>query len=74
MKLRTLRQLKGLTQEQLALKSGVHQVTISRYERGMASALPRHREALEKALGVVGIVDWDDDDDPENIVFTRRRP
>jgi transcriptional regulator with XRE-family HTH domain len=53
MKLRTARVVKGMTQTQLAAKSGVPQQFISRLERGDASN-PAHRAvmAICRALGV----------------------
>jgi len=47
--IRTIRRKKGLTQQQLGHKAGVTWEMVSRYERGLSSALPR-LEILGKAL------------------------
>jgi transcriptional regulator with XRE-family HTH domain len=47
--IRTIRKKQGLTQEQLGQKTGVTWEMVSRYERGLSSALPR-LEDIGKAL------------------------
>lgn len=47
-----VRQAKGLTQEQLSELSGVHRVTIARFETGTASPNLKTIERLAEALGV----------------------
>jgi mRNA interferase RelE/StbE len=51
-RLAEVRQLKGMTQEQLAAVSGVHRVTIARIETGEASPLAETLKRLADALGV----------------------
>ena len=47
-----VRKAKGFTQESLAKRSGVHRVSIARYETGKASPNLRTLERLSDALGV----------------------
>lgn len=46
------RRAKGLTQAELAAKSGVHRVTIARLERGKGSPNAKTLKRLAAALGV----------------------
>ena len=50
--LRELRQEKGLSQEGLAEKAGLHRTYISQIERGIKSRSLRSLEQLAQALGV----------------------
>lgn len=47
-----VRKAKGLTQRKLSVLSGVHRVSIARYESGRVSPNIRVLERLAKALGV----------------------
>ena len=63
-RLKTLRRLRAMSQEELAKESGVGRATISRIERGETGAHGRTLRRLAKALGVgveelVGIGDAD---------------
>jgi len=49
--LRKVRFLLGLTQEGLAVKSGVSQAKISQYERGITRPSEKNRNRLASALG-----------------------
>ncbi len=49
--LRKVRFLLGLTQEGLAVKSGVSQAKISQYERGITRPSEKNRNRLAAALG-----------------------
>jgi transcriptional regulator with XRE-family HTH domain len=51
-RLKTLRRLRALSQEELAAESGVGRATISRIERGETGAHGRTLRRLAKALGV----------------------
>jgi transcriptional regulator with XRE-family HTH domain len=51
-RLKTLRRLRALSQEELADESGVGRATISRIERGETGAHGRTLRRLAKALGV----------------------
>jgi transcriptional regulator with XRE-family HTH domain len=51
-RLKALRQLRAMSQEELAEESGVGRATISRIERGLSSAHGRTLRKLAKALGV----------------------
>ena len=51
-KLAQVRRDKGLSQEQLATLSGVHRVTIARFETGKANPNLQTLERLSAALGV----------------------
>jgi transcriptional regulator with XRE-family HTH domain len=50
--LAVIRALVEMKQRQVADVSGLHQQTLSEYERGMACLNPRHAEAIAEALGV----------------------
>lgn len=50
--LRELRQEKGLSQEELADKAGLHRTYISQIERGLKSPSLRSLEQIAEALGV----------------------
>jgi len=50
--LRTLREYRGLTQKRLAERSGVHNATISAYERGRRSMGSDNLTALLAGLGI----------------------
>jgi transcriptional regulator with XRE-family HTH domain len=63
-RIKTLRRLRAMSQEELAEESGVGRATISRIERGETGAHGRTLRRLAKALGVgveelVGIGDVD---------------
>ena len=51
-RLRELRQAAGLTQKQLAEKSGLHQRSISHYEQGLVDPSLPAAQAIAAALGV----------------------
>ena len=51
-KLRELRKQKGLSQEGLALKSGLHRTYISDIERGSRNLSLKNIEKIAKALGL----------------------
>ena len=51
-KLRELRKQKGLSQEDLALKSGLHRTYISDIERGSRNVSLKNIEKISKALGI----------------------
>lgn len=50
-KLRELRKQKGLSQEDLAFKSGLHRTYISDIERGSRNVSLKNIEKIAKALG-----------------------
>ncbi len=50
-KLAEIRKQKGLTQEELAQKLGVKDITISRYERGERQLTIEKAQAIANALG-----------------------
>ena len=60
--LEDLRKDLGLEQKDLANISGVSQQNISNYERGLSSPKEEDLRKLGKALKVVFICDWIDDD------------
>ena len=47
-----IRKARGMTQRKLSIKSGVHRVSIARYETGKVSPNIRVLERLANALGV----------------------
>jgi transcriptional regulator with XRE-family HTH domain len=49
--LKLTRMEKGLSQWEIAKETGIHQSTISLYERGYKDPKPEHKEILAKALG-----------------------
>lgn len=51
-KLRELRKQKGLSQEDLAFKSGLHRTYISDIERGSRNVSLKNIEKIAKALGL----------------------
>lgn len=51
-KLRELRKQKGLSQEDLAFKSGLHRTYISDIERGSRNVSLKNIEKIAKALGI----------------------
>lgn len=51
-KLREIRKAKGMTQEQLAKASGIHRITIAKYEAGKVDPKTENAERLAAALGV----------------------
>lgn len=51
-KLRAIRALLGLTQEQVAERAALDRRDIIKFEQGIALPAPQTREALKKALGV----------------------
>ena len=51
-RLKTLRQLRAMSQEELAEESGVGRATVSRIERGETGAHGKTLRKLAKALGV----------------------
>ena len=51
-KLRKLRKQKGLSQEDLAFKSGLHRTYISDIERGSRNLSLKNIEKIAKALGM----------------------
>lgn len=51
-KIADVRRAHEMTQEQLAKESGVHRVTIARYESGATSPTVRSLEKLAAAMGV----------------------
>ena len=51
-KLRELRKQKGLSQEDLAFKSGLHRTYISEIERGSRNLSLKNIEKIAKALGM----------------------
>ena len=51
-KLRELRKQKGLSQEDLAFKSGLHRTYISDIERGSRNLSLKNIEKIAKALGM----------------------
>jgi transcriptional regulator with XRE-family HTH domain len=51
-RLKALRQLRAMSQEELAEESGVGRATISRIERGLSGAQGRTLRRLAKALDV----------------------
>lgn len=50
MNLKEVREKKNMTQQELANKSGLHQVTIARYENGTRSATEDAIHKLKEAL------------------------
>ena len=50
--LREMRQEKGLSQEELADRAGLHRTYISQVERGLKSPSLRSLEQIARALGV----------------------
>ena len=51
-RVRSLRQSKGLSQEELAFKAGVHRTYLGGIERGERNPSLRNIAAIAKALGV----------------------
>ena len=51
-KLREIRKARGMTQEQLAKVSGIHRITIARYETGKIDSTLQNAEKLANALCV----------------------
>lgn len=51
-KLVPIRKRKGMTQEALSRASGIHRVTIAKYETGASSPRLSNLEKLAEALGV----------------------
>lgn len=51
-KIRDLRKQKGLSQEELAFKAGLHRTYISDIERGSRNVSLKNIEKIAKALGV----------------------
>ena len=51
-RMRKLRQAKGLSQEELAFKSGVHRTYLGGIERGERNPSLKNIAAIAKALGV----------------------
>ena len=51
-KLVSIRKRKGMTQEALSRASGIHRVTIAKYETGTSSPRLSNLEKLAEALGV----------------------
>ena len=51
-KLRKMRKQKGLSQEDLAFKSGLHRTYISDIERGSRNVSLKNIEKISKALGI----------------------
>ncbi len=51
-KIRDLRKQKGLSQEELAFRSGLHRTYISDIERGSRNVSLKNIEKIAKALGV----------------------
>jgi transcriptional regulator with XRE-family HTH domain len=52
MKIKRLREKRGLTQELLAKKAGLQRVSVGKIEAGMRSPTLESRKMLAKALGV----------------------
>lgn len=52
LKLRALRMLHRLNQQQLAAKTGIHRNLIVEYERGRAMPAPEQLKSLEAAFGI----------------------
>ena len=50
-RIKRLREKKGLTQEKLALATGLSEPAIARLETGMAKAVAEYRDRLAEALG-----------------------
>lgn len=50
--IRELRFRKGITQDELFLKTKIHQARISRLERGIFKASPQERKLISEALEV----------------------
>lgn len=51
-KLKEIRKLRGMTQEQLAKASGIHRVTIAKYEAQSVDPSIENAEKLASVLGV----------------------
>lgn len=51
-KIRSLRKEKGISQEELAFRSGLHRTYISDIERGARNVSLKNIEKIAKALGV----------------------
>lgn len=51
MQIKTLRENRGMTQEQLAKKMNVHQSSVSLWEAGKTKPLRKYRAKLAKTLG-----------------------
>lgn len=58
-KIRDLRKQKGLSQEELAFRSGLHRTYISDIERGSRNVSLKNIEKIAKALGVSSKVLFD---------------
>jgi transcriptional regulator with XRE-family HTH domain len=50
--LRAFRVAFGITQAELAARTGVHRSLVSRIERGLVPSWPRFRQAASQSLGV----------------------
>jgi transcriptional regulator with XRE-family HTH domain len=60
MNLRQIRQLKGQTQFDLRLKTGIHQTKISHFERGYLEPGEEEKKLISQALGCdLADIDWD---------------
>lgn len=65
--IRKLREAKGMTQEQLALASGVHRVAIVRYENTDRGMTMETASKLAAALGcTIDELQWREDETAEN--------
>lgn len=51
-RLRQVRKERGLTQFELAKRTGIHPTEIGKVERGILKPFPRWRKKLSQALGV----------------------
>lgn len=58
-KIRDLRKQKGLSQEELAFRSGLHRTYISDIERGSRNVSLKNIERIAKALGISSKVLFD---------------
>lgn len=50
--LKTIRKRRGMTQSELAQASGIHRITIAKYEAGKVDPTLESAESIARALGV----------------------
>lgn len=60
MKLKEIRFIRGMSQKELSVMSGVHQTTISHLERGLQPPTERQKNKIAKALQLrLSAITWE---------------